>query len=208
LFRVPAAASGGDVTARSQRFLGIASLFLGLALGGVAVTIFLTWPDNVWGVYLHERRNHQANVRALEWRVGAETDSTLRAFYQAWLAEEKGDLGEAIRGFQSLRDDALPGSPFHLRTSVRLGLAYGLNHEPERELATYQALIDRYPGPSRLSQATFYLRQGEKDRARETLDEALARDEEDGSLGTDRPFAQFLRARLAPARGGESSIPR
>jgi hypothetical protein len=192
------------LTAKSKGLLGIAVLSLGLGLGGVAVTLYLTWPNNALGVYLHEQKNREANIRALEWRVSVETESTSRAFYQAWLAEEKGELGEAIRGFQSLRDGAQPGTPFHLRTSLRLGLAYGLNHEPGQELATYQGLIDQYPGPSRLSQATFYLRHQEKDRARETLDAALAQDDRDGSLGTDRQFAQGLRAGLGPA-GREGS---
>jgi hypothetical protein len=203
-----AANTGAGVTVRSKRLLGVAILCAGLGLGGVAVTVCLTWPNNALGVYLHERENRQANIRALEWRVGAETDSTSRAFYQAWLAEEKGDIDEAIRGFQSLRDAARPGTRFHLRASIRLGLAYGLNREPERELATYRALIDQYPGPSRLSQANFYLRHGEKEKARETLDEALAQDANDGSLGSDRQFAQGLRSGLGPGRReGSSAAP-
>ena len=184
------------MTAQSKRFLGIAILFVGLSIGGVAVTVYLTWPDNALGLYLHERTNREANIHALEWRVGVETEATTRAFYQAWLAEERGDLGEAVRGFQALRDGARPGTLLHLVASMRLGLAYGLNREPERELATYQALLAQYPGPSRLSQATFYLRHDEKDRARETLDAALAQDVRDGSLGTDRSFAQSLRSGL------------
>ena len=186
------------MTAHSKRFLGIAIVSLGLGLGGVAATVYLTWPNNALGLYLHERKNRDANIRALEWRVSHETEPTFRTFYQAWLAEEKGDLSEAIRGFRSLRDAARPGTEFHLRTSLRLGLAYGLNHEPTRQLTTYQALMDRYPGPSRLSQATFYMRHGDKDQARKMLDDALAQDEKDGSLGTHRPFAQSLRAGLGP----------
>ena len=193
------------MTGKSKKLLGIAGLALVVGLGGVAATAYLTWPNNALGVYLHERENRQANIRGLEWRVSVETESTSRAFYQARLAEEKGDLGEAIRGFQSLRDGARPGTPFYLRTSLRLGLAYGLNHEPERELATYQALNDQYPGSSRLSQATFHLRRGEKEQARRMLDEALDRDERDGSLGADRAFAQSLRAGLAPERPERSS---
>ena len=193
-----AASPGALVKAQSKRFLAIAALSLGLALSGVAVTVYLTWPNNALGLYLHERKNREANIRALESRVSVETDPTSRAFYQAWLAEEKGDLDQAIQGFQLLRDEARPGTEFYLRTSLRLGLAYGLNHEPERELATYQALMDRHPGPSRLSQATFFMRQGDKDRARKTLDDALAQDDRDGSLGAHRPFAQSLRAGLGP----------
>jgi Tfp pilus assembly protein PilF len=61
-------------------------------------------------------------------------------------------------------------------------------------------LLEQYPGPSRLSQATFYLRQGDKDRASRVLDEALAQDAKDGSLGTERQFAQFLRAIAEPRK--------
>ena len=193
------------MTGKSKKLLGIAALSLVVGLGGVAATVSLTWPNNALGVYLLERENRQANIRALEWRVSMETEPGSRAFFQAWLAEEKGDLAQAIRGFQSLRDAARPGTPFHLRTAMRLGLAYGLNHEPERELANYLALNDQYPGPSRLSQATFHLRRGEKEQARRALDEALDRDEQDGSLGADRPFAQSLRAGLAPERRERSS---
>jgi tetratricopeptide (TPR) repeat protein len=193
------------VTGKSKKLLGIAVLSLVVGLGGVAATVYLTWPNNALGVFLIERENRQANIRALEWRVGMETEPASRAFFQAWLAEEKGDLAQAIRGFQSLRDAARPGTPFHLRTSLRLGLAYGLNHEPERELATYQALNDQYPGSSHLSQATFYLRRGEKEQARRALDEALDRDERDGSLGGDRALAQSLRAGLVPERRERSS---
>ena len=193
------------MTGKPKKLLGIAALSLVVGLGGVAATVSLTWPNNVLGVYLLERENRQANIRALEWRVSTETEPASRAFFQAWLAEEKGDLAQAIREFQSLRDAARPGTPIHLRASLRLGLAYGLNHEPERELANYLALNDQYPGPSRLSQATFHLRRGEKEQARRALDEALDRDEQDGSLGADRPFAQSLRAGLVPERRERSS---
>jgi predicted Zn-dependent protease len=195
------------VTAHSKRFLGIAIVSLGLGVAGVAATAYLTWPNNALGLYLHERKNRAANIRALEWRVSHETDPTYKSFYQAWLAEEKGDLNDAIRSFQLLRDAATPGTEIHLRTSLRLGLAYGLNDEPERELAIYQAMMDRYPGPSRLSQALYYMRHGKKGQARKTLDDALAQDKEDGSLGSHRPFAQSLRTGLGPGEfeGGSSS---
>ena len=139
--------------------------------------------------------------------MSVETEPTTQAFYQAWLAEEKGDLNKAIQGFKTLRDGAPPGTEFHLRTALRLGLAYGLNREPAQELETYQALMDRYPGPSRLSQATFYMRHGDKDLARKSLDDALAKDDRDGSLGTHRPLAQALRAGLGSDRREESSAP-
>ncbi len=195
------------VSAHSKKFLGIAIIFLGLGVGGVAATAYLTWPNNVLGLYLHERRNRAANIHALEWRVSHETDPAYKTFYQAWLAEEKGDLSQAIRSFQSLRDAAIPGTEIHLRSSLRLGLAYGLNDEPERELALYLAMMDRYPGPSRLSQAFFYMRHGKRELARKTLDDALARDKEDGSLGSHRAFAQSLRAGLGPGEfeGGSAS---
>lgn len=176
----------------------------GISVAAAAVITYATWPANAVANYFHDRRNQQANVRALEWRVGAETDPLQRRFYQAWLAEEKGDLKGAIRGFHSLRDDARPGTPLHLKASLRLGLAYGLNRQPERELQTYLALLDRYPGPSRLSQATFYLRQGDRKQARRVLDEALAQDAKDGSLGSQRGFAEYLRAGVGPKDGNSS----
>jgi tetratricopeptide (TPR) repeat protein len=165
-----------------------------------AVTLYVTWPDNSLGVYLHERRNREANIRALESRIARESDPHSLSFYRAWLAEEQGDLGEAIQGFRSLRDAASPGSPLHLRSSLRLGLAYGLKGQSDEELTVYQGLMERYPGPSRLSQATYHLRRGDRDQARRLLDEALARDERDGSLGQDRQMALSLRAGLGPAR--------
>jgi hypothetical protein len=177
----------------------------GLSVAAAVVVTYMTWPANAVANYFNDRRNQQANIRALEWRIGMETDPLERRFYQAWLAEEKGDLKGAIRAFQSLRDDARPGTPLHLRISLRLGLAYGLNHQPDWELRTYVALKGRYPGPSRLSQATFFLRQGDRNQARRVLDEALAQDEKDGSLGSQRGFAQYLRAGLEPKPGKPNS---
>ena len=188
------------MTARTRRLLQVTVVSSGLGMVAVAILTYATWPANTLGNYLHDRRNREANVRALEWRVGKETDPLERRFYQAWLVEEKGDLDGAIRGFQALRDDLRPGTPLHLRSSLRLGLAYGQNGQIQRELQTYQALLEQYPGPSRLSQATFYLRQGDKDRASRVLDEALAQDAKDGSLGTERQFAQFLRAIAEPRK--------
>jgi tetratricopeptide (TPR) repeat protein len=165
----------------------------------LAVTIHSTWPDNFAGVFFHDRRNRDANIRALEWRIRGETDPAGRAFFEAWLAEESGDLDGAIRGFRSVRDGASPGSALYLRSSLRLGLAYGGNGQPDEELAVYQGLMGLHPGPSRLSQATYHLRRGERDQARRLLDDALARDERDGSLGSDRGFARALRAGLGSA---------
>ena len=181
------------MTAKARRLLKILLLASGLGLVGVAVMTYLTWPANTLGNYVQDRRNREANIRALTLRIEREMDPLERRFYQAWLAEEKQDLQEAIRGFQTLAAETRPGTDLHLRSSLRLGLAYGLNHQPDQELATYRGLMDQYPGPSRVSQATFYLRQGDRDHARAVLDEALAQDVRDGSLGSDRHFAQYLR---------------
>jgi hypothetical protein len=189
----------------TKRRLMIVCLALGVALIGIVATIHSTWPNNFAGVFLNERRNREANVRALEWRITQETESAGRGFYQAWLAEEKGDLDDAIRRFRSLRDAAPPGTRLYLTSSLRLGLAYGRNGQPDEELATYQGLMGPYPGPSRLSQATYHLRRGERDQARRLLDDALAQDERDGSLGADRKFVLGLRAGLGPAPNDKPS---
>jgi len=190
------------VTATTKRHLVILCLALGVGLTGIAATIHTTWPNNFAGVFVNERRNRAANIRALEWRITQETDPAGRAFYEAWLAEEKGDLDSAIHGFRSLRDAAPPGSGLYLTCSLRLGLAYGRNGQPDEELAIYQGLMGSYPGPSRLSQTTYHLRRGERDQARRLLDDALARDERDGSLGSRRAFVRALRAGLGPAPNG------
>ncbi|RPI07333.1 MAG: hypothetical protein EHM71_10845 [Zetaproteobacteria bacterium] len=182
--------------ASAKRSLVVGGFGAGFGLVAAAVMLYATWPDNAVGVYLNERRNREANIRALEWRVTQEIEGADRDFFRAWLAEEKGDLDEAIRGFQSVRDGAAPGTAFHLKTTLRLGLAYGNNRQPDEELAVYQGLMARYPGPSRLSQAMYRLRRGEKEEALRLLDDALALDERDGSLGTQRDFALFLRAGL------------
>jgi tetratricopeptide (TPR) repeat protein len=179
-----------------------------LGLVGVAVMTYATWPANTLGNYILDRRNREANIRTITSRLDREADPLQRRFYQAMLAEEMGDLDGAIRGFKSLYDDAKPGTKLHLTSALRLGLAYGQNRQPEQELATYQALMPWYPGQSRLSQAVFHLRRGERERARILLDEALAQDETDGSLGSDRQFAQHLRAILEPKSGGAASVPR
>ena len=187
------------MTRKTAWLVAIGFLACSAALVGIAATFYATWPDNVAGVFLNERRNREANIRALEWRIDRETDPTERTFYRAWLAEETGNLEEAIRGFRSLRDAALPDTELHLRSALRLGLAYGRNRQAEEELATYQRLMARHPGASRLSQATYHLRRGERDQARRLLDDALVRDDRDGSLGPQRGFALFLRAQLGAA---------
>lgn len=186
------------MAATFPRLLGVTALAFGVGLVVIAAALYATWPDNVVGVYLHERRNREANVRALEHRIAQEADPGHGAFYQAWLAEETGDFEGAIQGFRSARDGAQPGTRLHLTGSLRLGLAYGLNNQPDRELAVYRALMERYPGPSRLSQAMYHLRHGDRDQARRLLDEALARDGQDGSLGSDRALALSIRAGLGP----------
>lgn len=196
------------MTIKSRRIMELLLLASGFGLVGVALMTYLTWPANTLGNYVQDRRNHQANVRSLTWRIQSEADPLERRFYQAWLAEEKQDLQGAIRGFQALRADTQPGTNLHLRSSLRLGLAYGQNHQPDQELAAYRALMDRYPGPSRLSQATYYLRRGDKDHARMVLEEALAQDEKDGSLGSDRQFAQYLRAIAKSTDREKISVPR
>jgi tetratricopeptide (TPR) repeat protein len=196
------------VASKARRLLQITLLASGLGLVGVAVMTYLTWPANTLGNYVRDRRNREANVRALTLRIEREADPLERRFYQAWLAEEKQDLQAAIRGFQAVRADSPPGTNLHLRSSLRLGLAYGQNHQPDQELAAYRALMDLYPGPSRLSQATFYLRQGNTDQARVMLDEALGQDARDGSLGSDRQFARYLRAMVESMDHGKTPVPR
>lgn len=191
------------MTVVSRRWLVLASVVA--VVSALAAALYATWPDNSVGLYLHERRNREANIRALERRIAQEPEAHARSFLRAWLAEERGDLDAAIHGFRSLRDAVSPESPIHLRSALRLGLAYGLKGQPDQELAVYQGLMERYPGPSRLSQAMHHLRRGDKDQARRLLDEALAHDERDGSLGADREMARSLRGGLGPAPSGTSS---
>jgi tetratricopeptide (TPR) repeat protein len=195
------------VTAKTRRLLEILVGSSVLGLVAVAIMTYVTWPTNTLGNYIRDRQNREANIRTITWRIERESDPLQRRFYQAMLAEEKGDLDGAIRGFKSLRDDLQPGTKLHLTSALRLGLAYGQNRQPEQQLATYQALMDRYPGQSRLSQAVFHLRRGERERARVLLDEALAQDEKDGSLGAERQFALSLRSGLGPKNREATSSP-
>jgi hypothetical protein len=177
-------------------------------LATVGVAVYLTWPDNRVGDHVRVWQAQRETIRALERRVAGESDPLIRRYYAAWLSEERGDVPEAIREFRALRDQASPGTDLHLHCSLRLGLAYGLNREPERELAVYRDLLARYPGASRLSQATFHLRRGEAAPARRLLTEALAQDAADRSLGASRPMAQAILDEIRsqgvpPARGGE-----
>jgi hypothetical protein len=177
-------------------------------LATVGLVVYLTWPDNTIGDYVRIREGQRERIRALERRVAGESDPLVRRYYAAWLWEERGDIPEAIRGLLVLRDMATPGTQLHLHCMLRLGLAYGLNREPERELAVYRDLLARYPGASRLSQATYHLRRGEAAPARLLLREALARDAADRSLGSSRPMAQAILDGIRPqgappAREGE-----
>jgi tetratricopeptide (TPR) repeat protein len=192
------------VTVPSGRLLVLGSVIASVCTLAAAA-LYATWPDNSVALYLHERRNRDANIRALEWRIAQEPEENARSFFRAWLAEERGDLDRAIDGFRTLRDAVSPDSSLHLRSALRLGQAYGLKGQPDHELAVYQGLMARYPGPSRLSQATYHLRRGDKDQARRLLEEALARDARDGSLGQDRQMALSLRAGLGPVPSVKSS---
>jgi tetratricopeptide (TPR) repeat protein len=193
------------VAKRLRRILLVAGLAMGAGLAAIAAALFVTWPDNALGDHLQIHRNQAANVRGLQ-RLGATAGEPLvRAFYQAWLAEEAGHLPDAIRRFQAVADAAPPGSRLRCDALLRLGLAYGQDGQADRELATYRELMEQYPGQSRLSQAMFHLRRGERAHARTLLDEALTRDAQDGSLGADRSLAvqlhQGLRAGEAKAAG-------
>jgi len=196
------------VTARTRRLWEVLGLSSGLGLVAVGIMLYVTWPDNTLGAYLHARRSREANIRALQSRVDSEQDPSTREYFRAWLAEEQGDFPQAIRGFRGLRDTLPVGTILHLHSSLRLGRAYGANGEPELELATYQSLRDRYPAASLLSQATFHLRRGDTQRAQVLLDEALAQDEKDGSLGNDRRLAEYLRGGLDSQRRDPPPSPR
>lgn len=192
------------MTAKAQRLLGVLALSSCIGLAGVAAATYVTWPVNTLGNYLHHRQTQQEIVRALERSIAREPELLTREFYQAWLAEEKGDFTQAIQDFESLRARSRPGTDLHLHSSLHLARAHGANHDPEKELATYQALMGRYPAVSLISQATFHLRQGEKEQARLLLDKALAQDAKDGSLGGDRKLAVMLRNGLGAAAGRSS----
>lgn len=196
------------MTAKTRRLLEILVVSSVLGLVAVAVATYVTWPTNTLGNYIRDRQNREANIRTITGAIDREVDPSRRRFYQAMLAEEMGDLDGAIRGFKSLHDDLPPGTKLHLDSALRLGLAYGANRQPEQQLATYQALMPWYPGQSRLSQAVFHLRRGERERARILLDEALTQDEKDGSLGTNRQLARGLRSGLEPKNREATSIPR
>ena len=171
--------------------VGLASAVAGLLAVGAAVG--LTWPDNSLGVYLQARQNHARTVHALEARIARESDPLARAFYRAWLAEERGDLAGAIAGFEAVRQGAAVERPLHLHATLRLGQSLGRSGDPAREIETYRSLMDRHPGASRLGQIFFHLRRDERSPALYLLEEALAQDARDGSLGQYRQTAREIR---------------
>ncbi|HTU02419.1 MAG TPA: tetratricopeptide repeat protein [Candidatus Sulfotelmatobacter sp.] len=181
-----------------RRILVMGGVVAGVGLVALGVALMLTWPDNALGDYLQIRRSQAATVRALARMAAAGTDPLRAAFYAAWLAEENGDLRDAIRRFRAVSDAAPPGSRLRRDALIRLGLVYGQDGQADAELAIYQELMRQYPGASRLSQALFHLRRGERARARALLDQALDRDARDGSLGADRELARVLRRGLGP----------
>jgi tetratricopeptide (TPR) repeat protein len=180
----------------ARRWGKVVGLAFGLAAAGIAIGLFVTWPDNTLGDLLHMRRSHAAMVAALRYRADRERDPALRHYYRGWLAEAAGDLDAALVQYRAAGDAAAPGSLLHLQAALRLGLVYGQRGDHEKELVIYRSLQERYPGASQLSQVTFFLRRGEPARARALLDEALARDAEDAGLGSDRALAQALRRGL------------
>lgn len=181
------------MTAKTRLFLkmGLASAAVGLLGAGLAV--YLTWPDNSLGAYLRARQNHAKIVQALERRIAGEPDPLARTFYRAWLAEERGDLTGAIAGFEAVRQGAAVEKTLHLHATLRLGQSYGRNGDPERELETYRSLMGRHPGAARLGQIFFHLRRDERGPALALLEEALAQDTRDGSLGQYRQTAREIR---------------
>ncbi len=194
------------MTVRPRRLLHLTLLATGLSFVAVAAAAYLTWPTNILGDYVRIWQAHQANIQSITRGMERLSDPRERRFYQAMLAEEKGDLVEAIRILRPLAEESEQGSPFRLKVTLRLGQAYGLKGDLEEELATYQALMRNYPGPSRISQAAFHLRRGDRQRAKILLDEALEQDTKDGSLGSDRRFAEHLRA-VAGSGNRESKSP-
>jgi tetratricopeptide (TPR) repeat protein len=190
------------VTPKIRLFLrvGLASAMAGTI--GVALAVALTWPQNSLGGYLKSRENHNKIVRALEDRIAGETDPAERAFYQSWLAEERGELAAAIAGFQDVRDRTGRDGPLYVRATLRLGQSYGRSGDPERELATYEGLMERHPGAGLLGQIFFRLRRGERAEASALLDVALRRDAQDGSLGHYRDVARQIQNDLQAAGYG------
>jgi hypothetical protein len=101
--------------------------------------------------------------------------------------------------YRAVRAAAPPGSGLGVLAALRLGRLHGDVGEYAAELAIYESLMPAHPAESLLSQGMFHIRRGDRERARALLDEALARDARDGSLGEDRQLARGLRHGLGPA---------
>jgi tetratricopeptide (TPR) repeat protein len=185
--------AASDMTAKARLFLRMLLGSAAIGLAGVALAVYLTWPVNSLGANLKIRSNQAEILRALEERVAREPDPLLRRFFEAWHAEEQGDLAGAIRGFRGIREATDEAGMLYVHASLRLGQSYGRNGEPDRELAIYQGLMSRHPGASRLSQAFFHLRRGERAEALALLETAVAQDAADGSLGHYAATARTIR---------------
>jgi len=192
-------------TARARLFLRMLLGSAAIGLAGAALAVYLTWPVNSLGAHLRIRRNQAEILRALDDRIARESDPLLRRFFAAWRDEEGGDLPGAIRGFREVREATEAAGTLHLHASLRLGLSYGRNGEPERELAVYRELMPLHPGASRLSQALFHLRRGERAEALSLLEAAAAQDAADGSLGH---YAATVRAMRDDLRASAARRPR
>jgi tetratricopeptide (TPR) repeat protein len=181
------------MTAKARLFLQMILGSAAIGLAGVVLAVYLTWPVNSLGANLKIRSNQARILRALEERIAREPDPLLRRFFEAWHAEEQGDLTGAIGGFRGVREATDEAGTLYVHASLRLGQSYGRNGEPDRELAVYQGLISRHPGASRLSQALFHLRRGERAEALALLETAVAQDAADGSLGHYAETARTMR---------------
>jgi hypothetical protein len=148
---------------------------------------------------LHLWRNWRDRLAGLERRVATEKDPVLRAYYQAWLTAERGHTRQAMAEYRAVRATATPGSRLQVQAALRLGRLHGEVGEYAEELAIYEGLMAQHPAASLIAQGMYYTRRGDRDRARALLDEALARDAVDGSLGEDRALARSLRNNLRPA---------
>jgi hypothetical protein len=187
------------MNARRPRWLRVVGLALGLSVAGAAAAGVLTWPDNPLADYWRIWRNWRGRLAGLERRVATEKDPVVQAYYQAWLTAERGHTRQAMAEYRAVREAAPPGSRLGVQAALRLGRLHGDVGEYAAELAIYESLMPAHPAESLLSQGMFYIRRGDRERARALLDEALARDARDGSLGEDRRLARGLRHGLGPA---------
>ena len=191
-----------DAKARLFLRMGLGSALAGVV--GVILALVLTWPQNSLGAYFRLRDDQAKIIRALEDRDAGESHPVERTFYQAWLAEERGDLAGAIVGFREVQDRADQAGRLYVRATLRLGQSYGRNGELEREMTVYRSLMDRHPGASRLGQIFYHLRRDEQAEALALLEVALVQDAQDGSLDQYRQAAREIRDGL---RARASGIP-